>query len=484
MLSKNIFIGVFAVASIAGCKKVDFGDYNFNPAPDRISKPQTADLLTNAIWNSVGGLNLTAMEPNCYVQYVSQTQYPDISLYQTTQRSWAGYYATPLQDLAKIIELNTTSPEDPNVSGNGSANNQIAIATILKSFLFHMVTDQWGDVPFSQALNANKLPKYDLQSAIYPALIADLKSASAKMDGGAAIKGDILFGGNLASWKRFANSLRMVISMRAVKANATWAKTEFLAAFNDAAGHITTNAQNATFTFLASGYQNPLNGEFGTRQDYGVSNTFVDLLKGLADPRIATMCTKPGADYKGVPYGLPRDASVAWFNANQDYSIPGVKITSATAARTLISAAQILFLRAEAAALGWIPANSAADYYDAVKASMEWWGITNTTAINAYLASGSVSIGTAYGASSYTNIYLQKYISLFMNGYESWAEWRRTGVPALTPASGAVNVSKKIPRRVQYGSDEIGVNRVNYLAAVAGIPGGDDNHDAKVWWDK
>jgi len=483
MLSKNIIIGVFAVASVVGCKKVDFKDYNLNPAPDRISKPQTSDLLTNAIWNSIGGLNLTAMEPSCYVQYVSQTQYPDISLYQTTQRSWAGYYVTPLQDLAKIIELNTTNAADPNVSGNGSNKNQIAVASILKAYLFNLVTDQWGDVPYSEALNANKLPKYDLQSNIYPALITELKNANTLMDGGTAVKGDILFGGDMAKWKRFANSIRMVIAMRAVKANAAWAKTEFQSAFNDAAGHITTNAQNAAFTFLASGFQNPLNGEFGTRQDYGVSNTFVDLIKGLGDPRISAMCTKPGVDYKGVPYGQPRDASVAWFNANRDYSIPGTKITAATASRTLISASQILFLRAEAAALGWIPVNNANDYYDAIKASMEWWGITNTTDINNYLASGAVNIGTSYSASSFTNIYLQKYISLFMNGYEAWAEWRRTGVPALTPASGAVNVSKKIPRRVQYGSDEIGVNRVNYLAAVANISGG-DTHDSKVWWDK
>ena len=484
MLYKNIFIGVFAVASVVGCKKIDFKDYNLNPAPDRVSKPETSNLLTNAIWNSVQGLNLTAMEPACYVQYVSQTQYPDISLYQTTQRTWAGYYTSPLQDLAKIIELNTTNAADPNVAGNGSNKNQIAIATILKSFLFHMVTDQWGDVPFSQALNANKLPKYDSQQSIYTALIADLKAANAMMDGGATVKGDILMKGDLAAWKRFANSLRMIIAMRAVKADATWAKNEFLSAFNDAAGHITTNAQNATFGFLSAGYQNPLFGEFGTRKDYGVSNTFVDILKGLSDPRISTMCTKPGTDYKGVPYGQPRDASVAWFNANQDYSIPGVKITAADASRTLISASQILFTRAEAAALGWIPVNNANDYYDAIKASMDWWGITNSTTVNAYLATSAVNIGTAYTTAAKTNIYTQKYISLFMNGYEAWAEWRRTGVPALTPASGAVNVSKKIPRRVQYGSDEIGVNRVNYLAAVAAIPGGADNHDAKVWWDK
>jgi hypothetical protein len=482
----KIWIAVSMLGLVSSCQKFDFGNYNNNPAPDRTQSPQTANLLTNAIWNSVGGLTLTDFNSDLYAQYLSEIQYPGVSLYQNPHSDWSGYYAGPLSDLQMIIDLNTQTPTAANVAVNGANANQIAVAKILKGYLFAQVTDRWGDIPFSEALNVNnRTPKYDPQATVYRGIISLLKEGVAGFTNGDPAKGDVLFAGDAAKWKKFANSLRMILAMRTVKADPVFAKTEFLSAYNDPAGHITTNADNAAFTFPGGGFTNPYYDNFSTRTDYAVSETFVNLVQGINsnDPRLPNMITKPGMAFKGAPYGWERSSITAWLSNNLDYSQPGPLVANATATLPLLTAAEVLFVQAEAAAYGWLPSNSAADYYNAITQSMGRWGVTNATAIANYLADPNVTIGTTYGANALGRIYTQKYIDLFMNGPEAWFEWRRTGYPALSPAPDAVNASKKIPRRLMYPETEIGVNRANYLAAVSLLSGG-DTQDARVWWDK
>ncbi|MER3470081.1 MAG: SusD/RagB family nutrient-binding outer membrane lipoprotein [Chitinophagaceae bacterium] len=425
MKFSKILIAAALVGTVS-CTKYDFGDYNNNPAPDRTQNPQTSSLLTNAIWGSVRGLTLTDFNSDLYAQYLSEIQYPGVSLYQNPQSDWSGYYAGPLEDYQTIINLNTSTPSASNVAGNGDNASQIAIAKIMKAYLFAQVTDRWGDVPFSQALSStNRTPQYDAQATIYQGIINMLKEGVNGFGNGAAVKGDILFNGDASKWKKFANSLRMILAMRAVKADQNFAKTEFLSAYNDAAGHITTNADNPNFTFPGGGFNNPYYDNFSTRTDYAVSKTFVDIVQGVSssDPRLPNMITKPGANFKGAPYGWERASITAWLSSNQDYGVPSARITAINATLPLITAAEVLFVQAEAAAYGWIPANNAADYYNAITQSMGRWGVTNQAAINTYLADPNVSIGTSYGTGALAKIYTQKYIDLFMNGPEAWFEW-------------------------------------------------------------
>ena len=180
-----------------GCDKVtDFGDINNDP--NQTTSPITSALLTNVL-AGMGGY-VTSTRAGLYTQYFSETQYTDVSLYTVPQLEFSGNYSGPLYDLENII-INNTDPEiAPKAAANGSNANQIAVAKILKSYIFWWMTDNWGDIPYSGALKGER-PDYDKQQDIYTGLFNDLKAAVAGFDGGPAVKGDILYGGDQPNGK-------------------------------------------------------------------------------------------------------------------------------------------------------------------------------------------------------------------------------------------------------------------------------------------
>lgn len=498
------------------CKK-DFGDTNINPDPARSSFANTAHLLTNTInalstagiSSMVDGIAIYNFETAQYAQYLSASQYPEASLYSTTHSYWDNWYSGiggpndnvkdgSLEDLYIIIKYNTDSKtaSDPRVLKNGSNNNQLAVARILKAYLFSIVTDRWGDVPYFDALKGITTPKYDKQSDIYKDLFKELREAIAQFDNGAKPTGDNLFGGNIEKWKKFANSLRMILALRISKSDIPTAKTEFIDAYNNTNGFINTNAENAKYIYLENtAFCNPWNSLYNNRDDYGVSNIMVDWLLNNNDPRINVFAQKNmDGVYKGIPYGLSRSALINWISAN-DYSRMGEKITGwqfngstpsflnyKGADGYIITAAQMWLTKAEAESKGWIGSTSDAviSYTQAIKLSWDQWNVTYTPAqFSAYLAQPTVDPTTNIGA----KIGQQKWLALYPNGQEAWTEWRRSGYPLLLPAPDAVNTSKQIPRRFGYPSNEAQLNSINYAAQVATMPGG-DIHDVHVWWDK
>ena len=495
-------IGILALG-ITSCKKVEFEEkYNINPAPNVTSFANTSRLLTNALLSAGGGLTIGPSEQAYYVQWLMQSQYPEGANYSTTNVGWGGYYAGPLMDLQTIINYNTgATAADGKVTENGSNANQIAIARILKAWYFSHVTDRWGDVPYFNALKLNFNPAYDKQSDIYTDLFKELKAGAAQFDGGAAVKGDILFSGDAAKWKRFANTLRMVLALRLSKANPTQGKAEFALAFNDASGWVNSNDKNIAYMYLNNvNFRSPWNASFETRDDWGVSDVFINWLNGNNDKRL-TVYAQPNSlgQYKGIPYGYNRDQLISWTAAGNDYSRMGTKIigyTLTSASRTFISyapspgyiftAAQMWLCVAEANALGWVGTapEVATSYINGVKASWDQWGITYTpTELNAYLAGSNVNVVGLSGSDLLKTIAIQKWVTTYPDGQEGWSEWRRTNFPVLTPSAAALNDSKKIPVRFAYPVNEPTLNGGNYNVQVASMPGG-DKHDTPVWWDK
>lgn len=143
----------------------------------------------------------------------------------------------------------------------------------------------------------------------------------------------------------------------------------------------------------------------------------------------------------------------------------------------LMTAGQVYLARAEAARLGWTSEVALAMYEAGITAEMNRWGITSTTAIATYLAQTSVALtGTASDAQKIAE---QRWLSYFPDGNQGWAEWRRTGFPALVPAPGSSN---QIPRRIPYGPNEPLYNSTNYATAAASYNSNSQN--AKIWWDK
>ena len=468
-----LVLGISALG-FTGCKKGidDFGTINRNPNATTI--PITSALLTNVLANigsNVWGdaINTTA---GLYCQYMSETQYTDISRYATPTLNWDGYYAGDLYDLQNIINTNTDEATKASAAQYGSNANQIAIARILKAYYFMVLSDAFGDVPYSQALQGKATIPYDKQENVYPAIITELKEAVAQFDGGATVQGDVMYGGNTTKWKKFANSIRAIAALRMSKANATLGRTEFAAAI--AAGVIDANADNASIPYVGGNYRNPIYNYYVITQrfDYAVSKTVTDKLSSLNDPRIG----KFGNTSQGFPYGYTRAYALAWQTLNPNFAfLFAFTATPETMPLSLVSAGQVYLARAEAARLGWTSEVVATMYANGITAEMNRWGITDATAIANYLLQANVALGV----NNDQKIAEQRWLSHFPDGNQGWAEWRRTGFPALTPAPGS---GKQIPRRIPYGPNEPLYNSANYTAAAALFS--NNSQDAKVWWDK
>jgi hypothetical protein len=497
-MKKNIlYTGLAALVlySAPACKKIgEFDDqYINNPNPRINTIGNTSQLLTNLLYRSSGRgaggpvngdlITLGDKEAALFVQYISEAIYPSAGLYTSTFGEWSTYYTGPLMDLAFIINYNRDAETKALVAVNGSNNNQLATARIWRAYLYSLATDRWGDIPYSDAgvLGLNT-PKYDAQRDIYVDLFKELKEAADQFDNGAAFKGDILFNGNQTKWKKFANSLRMIMALRLSKVDATLGKAEFASAYGHAAGYISTNADNAAFTYLNNlNFRNPWNNQAFESNAFGMSTYFIDSLKAYSDPRLSVYANPSApATYSGIPYGLNSDH----LGTPAAYSEMGTAFTARNAPGYFITAAQMLLVRAEAGMRGWITGTVPKDDYEnAIRASMQQNGIVNTTAINNYIASARVAFNPANATDAQRKISTQKYIALFPNGYEAFAEWRRTGYPVLTPAPDALNASKQIPRRWGYPTTEATLNATNYQKAL-GAMGGTNSTDNRVWWDK
>ena len=374
-----------------------------------------------------------------------------------TDGEW-GFYAGPLEDAQRMIVKGVAA----------GIPNWEAVGRIMKSYLFSVMTDAMGDIPYTDAFKGDTLqaPKYDSQQAIYTALFADLTKASGQIDptGIGFTKGDIMYGGNMTKWRKFANSLRLRLAMHLANVDPATAQSEAQAAVTT--GVFAGNVDNAQLLYLTGApNQNPIYNDARGRDDYGMSKTFVDSLKSWNDPRLPVFAQLnkdtivANRTYRGLPNGLNDGAGDPLFLISR-YGAFWRETPNAPLA--LLTYSEVLFLEAEAAARGWIGLSADSLYTAAIQASMQQYGISDS-ATNAYLAD---TVRVRYNSTTgLTQIAYQKWVSLFMQGMEAWTEVRRTQVPTLVPGPNAV--LSKIPERLPYADNEQVLNKANVDAAVA-----------------
>jgi len=474
----------------AGCDNTGLTDVNKNPnAPGSVT-PQF--LFPNAITDVVGrarggsfDLTLTSL----WAQHIAMDRFTDEDTYSIRPDNingyWSGFYAGGLQDLATILDQ--TKPEEkPNL---------VAPALVLKSWTYGIMTDVWGDIPYSQANKSDPTapPQYDRQKDIYAGILADLKTASDLSVAGGANYGnaDLIYNGDAAKWKKFANSLRLRYGMRLSKVDPATAQAQVAAAI--AAGVFTSNDDNALLRWPGDGSNNnPIYGTFVTRDDQHMSQTLVNTLKSLYisigptaadtvfDPRLAVYAdpilsspTKPL--YVGAPNGLQDDDAIAIGITNT--SRVGAAYRAKTTPSILMAYSEVLFDEAEAAARGWAPGDAAALYNAGIKASMQYNGIPDGVTA-AYVASPRVAYSPATGLQQ---IALQRWIALFSEGSEAYSEWRRTGVPDLKPGPAAITTPQIVARRLTYPVSEQSFNNAALQAAITAQ--GSALLSSRVWWD-
>ncbi len=471
-LFKKTTLFIFGFMLLLGCQTVDFGDENINP--NEPTTALTSALLTNSI-RSISGI-VAEVNSNLMVQYISEITYTEDSRYETYEWSYDRWYTSPIQNLQEIINLNQAEPE--KYIGAGTTQNQIAVASLLKAYYFHYLTDRWGMIPFSEALmgEENIKPKFDTQEAIYNGLFALIDESLQSINTLGSIKGDILFNGDLNRWKQFGNTLKLIMAMRISDVDQALAKTKFSEAIN--AGVIKSNAENIFYPFLSEDTNdNPWQDRFETREDYAVSNVFVDYLVATSDPRISKYAELPASDstgtYVGCPYGITNPNIL---QSNISFITKDIIYDGTNSGNMIYNYAQVCFSMAEAVHRGWTSGDAEQWYNKGIEASILQWNLSAEDYDNFI-----VQEGIAFEDSkAIEQIATQKWVALYLQGAEAWAEWRRLDFPKLSPAPDALT-GNGIPVRNGYSALTRSLNAENYNQAVS--IQGPDTQDTKLWWD-
>lgn len=464
--------GVLAASLALLGAACDDGLTDLNRNPNEPTEVGAEYLFTNAVEASVSramGAALNLDMVGLWVQHYAETRYSTEDRYEVAdgslQTHWSSFWAGPMQDFNEVI---TKGQE------TGRPNTE-AMGVIMRTWNQQVITDLWGDVGYAEALRGREPGSgnevaYDPQEQVYRGMLADLRRAATLLDPAGVRMGnaDLIYRGDPAKWAKFASSLRLRMAMRMSQADANTARSEFAAAL--AAGVFTSNADNAVLVYVDNGTNvHPFNAYYRSAPTHAISATLVDSMRRNADPRLPVYATPNNAgEYRGMQNGSLADPPLG------PISQIGTFFTRAAAPSYLMTYAEVLFLQAEAAERGWTQGNAAALYRQAITAHMQQVGVPQGQ-IDAYLAQPTV----AYAG--LPSIGVQKWIALFGNGPEAYAEWRRTGYPTLTAGPDALN-DGRIPVRLPYPASEQALNKAALDAAKARQGGATLN--SPVWWDK
>ena len=418
-----------------------------------------------------------------------------------TQVIWQNYYRNVIRNTNDVI-----------VKTKSDANrvNLYHMARIFQAYAYMVLTDEYGDIPYTEGAKGytdqNFFPVYDAQQQIYTDIIKELGEAATALNATGKIEiGDILYGGSVAQWKKFAYSLMLRAGMRLSKADATKAQSTVQAAFQG--GVILANADNAFIRHDAN-YTNPIGATLNSTEaaNFYLTKPFVDSLKNRNDPRLqaiavryagatsgatqttASRTTVPSQQF-GLPLGFDNNTANAYAlsvgrASFYDFSqADRTRIVKQTAPCFLVTASQTQLLLAEARERGWITTGTVQGYYDA--------GVTlHMQQMASYDAGSAIAAGDIATyltnnpfdpAKALEQIGTQYWIASFLNGPEAFANYRRTGFPALAPNP---YPGKEVAFifRLTYPNSEQSVNTTNFNAAIARQ--GPDKLDTKIWWNK
>ncbi|MFD1144899.1 SusD/RagB family nutrient-binding outer membrane lipoprotein [Larkinella insperata] len=473
------------VLTLAGSCTKDFDEINISPNDPTSISPQY--LLPYALESSIDRywgvrtrferLNLDGAM--CWMQYLTRNIYSNegdnyevsVGFYNN---NWKGFFNDSQVNFQRIIALSGPGGQFEN-------SNYEGVALVMRSWVFSLLTDTYGPIPYNDALKGtaaepNYTPTYDPVEAVYAGILADLKTANEKLTvGGAAISGDILYGGDVLKWKKFANSLRLRLANRQAAKKPAESKAIMAEILGDATKYpiFTGNADNAR---LANSAVLPSNNEWHQvmiqdgRTDWNVSKTIADRLNELGDTRI-TVYAQPNKEgkYEGHANGLPDAVATAYLGTS---SVLGNYFTAATAPSVLMTFSELNLILAEAAADGDISGSAQTYLEKGVTASFEQYGLTVPAG---YL--------TKIGPATKSTILEQKWIALFGQAIEAWTEYRRTGLPVL-PAKDARAVFSNdgvMPTRLKYPTSEYSLNKASLDKGIS-LLGGADDMKTKLWW--
>ena len=470
---------------ILACESYDFGHTGKDTNNPTTIIPSS--LLTGVISKLIGTVGMGgAGLPASYIHHLSPTSYAFKSSYQTTHFNWevagngggldgnVNIYNKIFPNLLQIIALNTKETTKKKATAYGSNNNQIAVAKLLWAYYFQWATDQWGMLPYSEAfggINASK-PKYDTQEKIYKDLFDNIDEALTQIDDGTGPAGDLLFHGDMTKWVKFGNTLKMNMAIRLAKvypATQGYAAIKFNEALPGALKSVMENIMYPTVTDNTFDQASKKRYTDLCKTENCLSEILAQRMKALKDPRLSKF-NNPAAH-------MVNFVDVAYSTSNAKVALKNNEfIKSGTKGTPIFTYAQVSFNKAEAALLGWITGSAASYYNEGIKASMQQWGVSNS-ATEAYLKEHNVIYNEAHAIEQVAQ---QKWLALFFQPYEAWAEWRRLDYPIFISSKTSA-IKHFIPLRHGYPLAEPYQNKANYEAAIS--TQGPDNLHTKLWWD-
>lgn len=413
------------------------------------------------------------------------------------QNLWKYFYSNLLLNCFVLEEM---------TAENAELVNMHQAARIWTIYNFHLVTDLWGDVPYSDAwklisetTDEAMHPSYDIQEDIYADMIEILKDAAQSFDDSKVFyTDDMIYDGDMNLWIKFANSLRLRLAMRS-------GNQAEVAAIVTEDNLISSNDEAALFTYIDAtdwwnpyyemnvGSKNPASPDLTGTSVIKISELMVRQLDDTDDPRLEIYALPTEFDnvtYKGVPNlmnsTLKENQAMGMGVSTSSY-IGSYFFTNPTLTRQVLSYAEVCFLRAEAAQRGWTGDDDQLQYNNGVRSALQYYNVEDTL-INEFLTNGAPYDGTI------EQIITQKWVALFLNGWEAFAEYRRTGFPQLMKWElelDGIKIKKAewievernyIPGRLPYPQDEEALNPDVYKEVIDRI--GSDSYYQQVWWSK
>jgi len=523
--SMLLLSGALGILAISSCTK-DFKGLNTNPSKVTVAQaagdfqyiggffPDMQEGIFNTIdWNYQLQQNLNADVFSGYMMSADPFGGPNNTNY-FMKTGWNSYtfddaYNSVMNDWLKVKQ--SARPQDQHF---------VAIALILKVEGMHRVTDVYGPTPYSQFGSAAFYIPYDSQQSIYSRFFLELDTAVntlttyVKANPGAKpfAPFDFIYGGDYTQWLKFANTLRLRLAMRLAYIDPTTAQAQAEKACADPNGLLSAVADDAKLNMVNGlAYQNPLWNITNAYGDISMGAMSESILSGYSDPREAVYFL-PSTAVAGVEKGIRMGVDNATYNY-ADYSLLNVQSSSPM---NIMFASESYFLRAEGALRGWnMGGGTAQSFYEAgVNLSFQERGVAmpagylqNTIAtaapyVDTHNPANSVAAGSPYlnnvtiawnsgtnGTAFETNlqrIITQKWIAIYPDGEEAWAEYRRTGYPVQFPVavnnSGGLIPSVPGIRRLPFPTDDASTNPKGQAVGLSEL-GGPDNGGTRLWWD-
>jgi hypothetical protein len=476
-MKKTILI-ILAFVGLVSCQSdVAYEDLNRDPKnPTAVEADFLFNSATKSLYDQMTSTNVNTNVFRMLGQHWTETTYIDEANYDLNQRNitqnhWSEMYRDVILDLTTARE-NTNNDAQLTQAQKDTRNAQIEILLV---YTWAQMVETFGDIPYSQALSPKEfvLPEYDDAATIYKDLLARLTVAIPNITGTGFGAVDPIYGGNSANWKKFGNSLLLRMGIRIADAPGfeTLSQAAVTAAVNG--GVFTSNADNASLVYSATTPNtNPVWVDLvqSGRQDFVITNTLVDVMNDLQDPRRPFYFDENlgSGVYVGGPYGDN--------NSYNLYTHIGAPMLDPTNPASLIDYSEVSFYLADAAerSLSGTPAMAAGFYNEGITASFDYWGVPD---VADYLAKPAVKYTAAPGTWE-EKIGRQFWLAMYNRGYEAWTAWRTYDVPTFNLP---VDSGLPVPTRYTYPVNEQNLNEVNWSAASAAIGG--DKQTTKLFWD-